>query len=176
MNERTVPFDYLNLFKRFAEGICYYPSEIQIRPVYKPGRIVLLAMVRNSDTGLLIGRGGRVIQSIQRIFRAIGLVRDESIHITIEGQGSSEREQLFKTKKTWDKTPAAIELMADCLEGMDSAGKFTFEAEENHDTTLIVISGMIPGEIWTALEIAMEQWGKSQGRRIFLARPEEANR
>lgn len=175
MNERTAPFDYLGLFRRFAEGICYYPSEINIKPVYKPGKIILFATVRNSDAGLLIGRGGKVIRAIQAIFGAIGLANNETVHITIDGQGSAEREQLFKTKKTWDKTPAVIELINDCIAGMDLGG-ITFDPEENHDVTLIVIAGKVPDTIWSAFETALEQWGKSQGRRIILARPEEALR
>lgn len=176
MNERTAPFDYLGLFRRFAEGICYYPSEINIRPVYKPGKVILFATVRNSDAGLLIGRGGKVIKAIQNIFGSIGLAQNVATHITIEGHGSAEREQLFKNKKGWDKTPAAIALISDCLKGMDGTGTFTFDAEENHDATLIVISGKVSDTIWNALETAMDQWGKSQGRRIILARPEEAHR
>jgi predicted RNA-binding protein YlqC (UPF0109 family) len=171
MNEM---FPYAQMFRRFAIGICRHPSQLVIREAVPDQRkIILFVTASNADAGFLCGPGCRTIKALQTIFRAIAGVAGHHITINVQRNENkfTDHEPLFKVKETWDGTPELMDLLTTCLEAM---GLKDIEAvsEEHHDTTIVTIkSPDLPGQLMSAFNEALNEWGKGQGRRIMILTP-----
>ena len=57
------------LVEYIAKSIASYPDEVKVTEVEEDGRVILRLEVAPDDKGKVIGRGGRVAQSIRVLLR-----------------------------------------------------------------------------------------------------------
>ena len=57
------------LVEYIAKSIASYPDEVKVTEIEEDGRVILRLEVAPDDKGKVIGRGGRVAQSIRVLLR-----------------------------------------------------------------------------------------------------------
>ena len=63
------------IVEMLARQLVDYPDEVEVREVDGPGGVTLEIYVADTDTGKIIGRGGRVINALRTVAKAAS-VRD----------------------------------------------------------------------------------------------------
>ena len=135
MNERL----YAPLFRRYAEGIVYKVSQMQIREWHDGPNATLFVKVSGDDIGLLCGAQGKIIRAFQLIFQRIGRQDGKHVRISVDRLGNKvEDAQKFRITEAWDRTQEALDLLSDTFTAMGFDGDH-LEVEEQHDTTLITL-------------------------------------
>jgi predicted RNA-binding protein YlqC (UPF0109 family) len=170
MNE--LKHSYAPLFRRYAEGIIYKPSFMQIKEVNGQNFVHLLVNVHASDIGLICGAGGSNIRAIQTIFGQIARHRGEQIRISIDKVGERQRIELSQPDQNWSRSQEALELVEDTVKEMGCKVKKA-KFSDMHDTTIITIETNVPKHVMEAVDVAIRAWGKSLGRRILVVNPDQ---
>jgi predicted RNA-binding protein YlqC (UPF0109 family) len=169
----ALPHQYAPLFRRFAEGIIYKPSQMIIKELRRPDFASLLVAVHAEDIGILCGAHGKVIKSIQTLFSEIGRQHGDNVRISIDKFGERKpAPDAFRTVDSWDRSGEAVELVEDTLREMKQKWR-SIEHHDSYDTTIITVNSDLPKPLFDALDVAMHAWGKSLGRKILLASPDQ---
>lgn len=161
MNDPT----YAPLFRKFAQGIVYRPFMMSITEVRTASRVTLFTRVHIDDIGILCGASGKVIKSLQWIFKKIGAKNGEKVHIAVDKHGNPQGRPQKWQNESWDRTEEALALAAEALVCSGISG--SVRAEDNETGTVLTIDGA-PADMVDALHIALRAWGKSQGRDITV--------
>lgn len=172
MNELTT---YAPLFRRFAEGIVYKPSQMTINEAkLRPDATKLFVRVHPDDIGVLCGGQGVNIKAFQAIFKRIGALKDQYVGISVDklqnviGTGAPSRVFI----QDWDRQEEACEMVRDYIEAMGwRCGKVTHD-DHGFDTIITAYSD-IDGRLFDALGVVLEAWGKSLGRKLILTKPDQ---
>jgi predicted RNA-binding protein YlqC (UPF0109 family) len=171
---------YANLFRRYAEGIIYKLSQLEVDEIARGNIVNLSVTVHNDDIGLICGTGAKVVKALQTIFREIGTRNGHNVRISIDRHKSYS----IETKPTpapanrphwvgdWNKTEDAQAILDDTTKALGYR-KPKFKAKEHHDTTYLAMDSDVPDYLFDELNVAIHAWGKSLGRHIFLVRPEQ---
>jgi predicted RNA-binding protein YlqC (UPF0109 family) len=164
---------YSPLFRRFAEGIIYNPAKMDIRELGRGEHVTLFVKVHAQDIGILCGKQGQNIKAFQALFKEMARRRGQHVRIAVDkfGERISAPDD-FLNIQSWDRSQEVVDLVKDTLAAMQVKTRFIDHMDQN-DTTVITIDSDLPGHLFEALETVIRAWGKSLGRRIIMAKPEQ---
>lgn len=73
------------LVETIVRSLVDHPDEVQVEPVEGDGGVTYEVTVAPGDTGKVIGRGGRIIQSIRAVVKAAASKSDQRAYVEIIG-------------------------------------------------------------------------------------------
>jgi len=74
--------DVRDLVELLVRSIVEDPEAVEVDEVTEDGELIFEVSVADDDIGRVIGRGGRVVQSLRTVARAAGA--DEAHRVTVE--------------------------------------------------------------------------------------------
>ena len=73
-----------DLIRYIAESIVNHPDEVEIEEESRRGRTIYRLYVSPEDKGKIIGRGGRIAQSIRALLRVAAVKQDVRVVLEID--------------------------------------------------------------------------------------------
>lgn len=73
------------LVETIVRSLVDYPDDVQVDPVEGDSGVTYEVSVASGDAGKIIGRGGRIIQSIRAVVKAAASKTDQRAYVEIIG-------------------------------------------------------------------------------------------
>lgn len=94
------------LLEYIIPNIVNHPEDVVITETEENGLVTLLIKVNPEDTGRVIGKAGKIINSIRQIVRVLAIKQGVRVNVEIDDDGQGERQAAPQEEVS--ATPEAI--------------------------------------------------------------------